>query len=848
MGKHISAYRNNDQPESTFPGCMWGIFYALDYHHWHNNVKKMLPHKRHNKRNTAKCNKNSKTIPGVNGASQKPINAEASHFLVNQPTTKTCSTQKRSLKARIKALVAEKLRMEDDNKERGSNFPALLQLERTLSVKHVESPKDAFNKTSNEWRSPIIFFPRKTTPGGTKLQHPARMTASDWKKFDICTKENLMDYIEHQKLSQNYTFSRKRDTSGDQARAKLLMQNASRCKLKEYADVLELYQVNKELFHGYQQQRDVDKENRLYMPNESTAKARLTKSGTFPVAKVSHSRRRNYKPAKLKDRQTERWSFLGGLKLQNGLQDPEVESEVVSHVEDGREQLEPQNKVHTNELSCTSKSFIHQVPDGSEPSRAGKHLSRIYDTVRVDDDSRDLKSCDFTTDGSVYNPRSSNSRHRRTASLNDSMHRYARLCDYNFSMKSKSDLSKSVRLTYESDILATRSAPISFKRNHSLPHGNSSWPLQDEESQDILYPSVSSTTVMVGTTATEDRYLSESEPVGHLETENQEMCSLSDATEEKLLGETNVEKSKCCLEVELLDRLKMGTKDCGTSNMDICCGEFNELTDVKSSSYDDLQVTCIEIDDKKVAETSQALLIRGRCLEPEFSTPAKLSLEGSENAYDYSYERGSPLHSFNSLDADFVSQSCSSETNLENSKTKNYIHSKLHTGDDADLNYAREILKVAGFHKNGFNEEWYLSDQPLSPLIFDEVEESWWPLESECSQENLILLYHHHFLFDLINEVMLSIYETSSTYYPRSLSTSCQVHPLHSANYEDEVLKSLSKLIVLKPELDQQLDDPVPQDLAKADGWMNLQMDSECVALELEDFIFYELLEELVSF
>lgn len=219
---------------------------------------------------------------------------------------------------------------------------------------------------------------------------------------------------------------------------------------------------------------------------------------------------------------------------------------------------------------------------------------------------------------------------------------------------------------------------------------------------------------------------------------------------------------------------------------------------------------------------------------------------GSENTYDYSHERESPLQSFNSLDADFVSQTCSSEAYLENPKTKNHIHAKLHTDDDADLNYAREILKVADFNKNGFHEEWYSSEQPLSPLIFDEVEESWWPLESECSQENLILLYHHQLLFDLINEIMLHIYETSSTYYPKALSTSCQVHPLHSANYEDEVLKSLSKHIVLKPELDQQLDDPVPGDLAKADGWMNLQMDSECVALELEDFIFDELLEELI--
>ncbi|KAL1827557.1 hypothetical protein ACET3Z_005969 [Daucus carota] len=845
MGKHFPAYRNNDQSEGIFPSCMWGIFYALDYHQWHNNVRKMLPHRRHNKRKNTKCNKNPKTISSVNGAAQKLMDAKASHFLVNQATTKTSSTYKRSLKARIKALVAEKIRKADDNRKRGPNFPALSQLERTLSVKHVESPKDSFGKAGNEWKSPIIFFPRKTAPGATKLQHPARMTASDWKKFNMCTKENLMDYIEHQKLSQNYTFTTTRETSADQARANLLMQNASRRHLKKYVDVLELFQVNEDLFQEFQQQRDVGKKDRLHMPNDSTAKARLTKSGTFPVANVSYMRRRNFKPTTLKDKQTEHWSFPGGVKLGDGHQDPEVDSKVVAHSKDERQRLDPQNKVDKHELSCTSNSLIDQVTDGNERLRTGKQRSRIYDTVIVDDDTKDLIKSDLTVDGSGYNLRNSNSGHRRTSSLNDSMHRYVRLCDYSFHIKSKSDLPKSITWTNEYDLSATRSTPISFRRNHSLPHCNISWPLQDEEFREILNPSVPSMTAMDG--------LSESKLVGLRGKEYPEYSEnflLSDAMEENLHGETIVENSKCSPEVEFLDSLTMGVGDCGTAKVDRHHEESDELTDEKSSSNDDLQVSCLKIDDKKVAETSQAILIRGRCLQQESLSPANSAFEGCESAYNYSHERESPLHSFNSLDADYVPQSCSSKMytgkDLKSFRTKNHIHSRLHSDDDADLSYAREILKVAGFNENGFHGEWYSSEQPLSPLIFNEVEESWWPHESECSQANLILLYHHQLLFDLINEVILQIYETSFTYYPRALSTSCQVHPLHSTSHDDEVLKSLTKWIVLKPELDQQLDDPVPRDLAKADGWMNLQMYSECVVLELEDFIFDELLEELI--
>ncbi|CAL5411058.1 unnamed protein product [Camellia sinensis] len=38
----ISQIANNQ------PGCVRGVLHALGYHHWHYNVKKLLPHKKHN--------------------------------------------------------------------------------------------------------------------------------------------------------------------------------------------------------------------------------------------------------------------------------------------------------------------------------------------------------------------------------------------------------------------------------------------------------------------------------------------------------------------------------------------------------------------------------------------------------------------------------------------------------------------------------------------------------------------------------------------------------------------------------------------------------------------------------
>lgn len=213
---------------------------------------------------------------------------------------------------------------------------------------------------------------------------------------------------------------------------------------------------------------------------------------------------------------------------------------------------------------------------------------------------------------------------------------------------------------------------------------------------------------------------------------------------------------------------------------------------------------------------------------------------------NYSNEMESPLNSLDSLDTELLSQPCSTTyaKNLEipNKILKNYSRTKLLTDIDSDLNYVREVLECAGFDKNGFNMAWYSSDQPLSPLTFDEVEDSRWPHGAECSEENISVLCRHQLLFDLVNEVIIQIYEKSFTYYPKELSSGCRVHTMHGKFHDEEVLKTISKSLVLKPELD----DPVTRDYGQDDGWMNLQMESECVALELEDLIFDELLEELI--
>ena len=61
-----------------------------------------------------------------------------------------------------------------------------------------------------------------------------------------------------------------------------------------------------------------------------------------------------------------------------------------------------------------------------------------------------------------------------------------------------------------------------------------------------------------------------------------------------------------------------------------------------------------------------------------------------------------------------------------------------------------------------------------------------------------------------------------------------------------EVWTNISWYLSWRPEADQSLDNNVTRDLAKSDGWMNLQFEVECIGLELEDMIFDDLLDEFL--
>lgn len=185
------------------------------------------------------------------------------------------------------------------------------------------------------------------------------------------------------------------------------------------------------------------------------------------------------------------------------------------------------------------------------------------------------------------------------------------------------------------------------------------------------------------------------------------------------------------------------------------------------------------------------------------------------------------------------------ETSIEQFSSE-FLRVLVNMKDAAEFNYVKHVLELSGFSRDELLGTWHSPDQPVDPTLFEEVESCMVP-EPHYPENKEGGNCDHLLLFDLINEVLLEIHERSFTYWPKTLSSNSHMRPIPVGYHVlEEVWASISWYLSWKPEVDLSLDDSVTRDLAKGDGWMNLQFEAECVGLEIEDLIFDDLLEELV--
>ncbi|KAG2334980.1 hypothetical protein Bca4012_000089 [Brassica carinata] len=182
---------------------------------------------------------------------------------------------------------------------------------------------------------------------------------------------------------------------------------------------------------------------------------------------------------------------------------------------------------------------------------------------------------------------------------------------------------------------------------------------------------------------------------------------------------------------------------------------------------------------------------------------------------------------------------------------------QIEAQDKGKFNYVRGILEISGFNAPESLSMWQSDYQPLDPLVYEEVATAaiagCMIQDPECSrnyeeEEESGGNCNHLLLFDLINEVLIEIYERSYHYCPKQLSTLCRIHPM-PVGYSvlKDVWVRINFYLRYKPHDEESFDEIMSRDLRRDDGWMDLQFESECVGIEVEDLIFEELLEELLG-
>ncbi|KAL8248132.1 hypothetical protein R6Q59_005000 [Mikania micrantha] len=158
--------------------------------------------------------------------------------------------------------------------------------------------------------------------------------------------------------------------------------------------------------------------------------------------------------------------------------------------------------------------------------------------------------------------------------------------------------------------------------------------------------------------------------------------------------------------------------------------------------------------------------------------------------------------------------------------------------DKAEFQFVKQVLDKSGFLL-GFGE-WY---QPMGPLLFEEVETCFLQAKylDSIKEEEVKINDHHLLLFDLVNEALLEIHNTTHTFCPHLLTTRSKLSPM-PVGYR--LLEQV--WVIVNMYLSWSFDDAMSRDLAEGNGWMNLHADAEFVGMQLEELLVDDLLDELV--
>ncbi|OMO97195.1 hypothetical protein COLO4_14800 [Corchorus olitorius] len=873
----------------THPGRVWGgILHVLNSQHWHwRSIKKRLPHKKHDgAKSDADAENPAESVraPSNSDSSSKYTEVEVAN------SSKVEGKKKRpsgSVKSRLKALITEEMsrRKGRGRHRRSSTYPT--RGAEDGSNHDAEAPIDddplpeilalgaelvAQNRKNNTFDSSSEDQVLEKS-----MEEPMITTDEDQvltkslEASDENSEESSLEHVDEseKQFIENAIFSQEGQNDRKQAFLRQKSKDGSpthhsNCLL----DALDLITMNKEFLEKILQDPGSPLAHHFHR-KKASFKKRIAKSGTFPSPGSSSRRGSSSVSNKQKQKQDEAKENESEVSCHGKvLLDQESTEEIcrksmpmiaADHRADGIHQLNQAN-AEIPDISCSSSSAHHldQTSGNQTAKRRFKHLKQKIkhaikeskkERYRIAMDavlhkiphrkgfSKDLTKdiVDYFKDPSkikdVFSESSSSSKRlkkheRRSTSFNDSIERYMQLYESNFNREAKEHISKGIQVTREvEDInLPHRVAPKSLERIFSSPELHSYHFNHGEDYSSDAFSLDMPTIAAYGTLSTssfneQGNHLDVSAALdchSHLDTlgESDLEDNLTDSSALYQLARTSSAKSETVVHEDNDSQTDQQDSKPGTSTI----VNVEELSPIPLLSFNF---------EEKIGTSAEIIISQD--LEPNHSDgfPDKLELLDDEE------------HEFR--DTTMVTKD---RVEFEIGKD---LKKDLDTDDEDKFNYVREVLELSGFSGNEALGRWYANDQPLNPLVFEKVKGCNF-YNPHCSKiEEGDYCNYHQLLFDLINEVLLELYEKSYSYYPRQLSSLCHIRTMPVGHYVlNEVWANISWYLSFETGYHKPLDYVASKDLTRSDGWMNLQFEIECIGLEIEELIFNDLLEELV--
>ncbi|KAF5199313.1 GTP-binding protein Obg/CgtA [Thalictrum thalictroides] len=862
--------------EDHHPGCMWGILHVLRSYQWHY-VKRVMPHKRRpgsrQRISGIRYSRLKSNVPGTCEA-QGFIDSEMDDGIMPE-MSESCPFNSRSCK--IHMQTSEEMCKEQYDRSRISSIRS--QFLRTASIHHLESSNHILPdevREDGKWPTIDLHQDDVNTPESTRdpfLVKTPGLPVSGSNGCELCSATTSEKNLSHNQLDDlgrqlldnaliRNTLERakeafKRHKSIDEKESP---QNVALYHSKEVLDALEIFDVNNGLYKKTLHESSFALAHHFRALQASSAKKGLTKSVSFPAA-GSFSRSKKTRKLKSMDREVGFFDDNTVSILKQDQESPDVGQTSTSsspgkHLElkkrrfkDIKQRIKKAIKESRKEGHRISMDAIfHKMPYGSRFSKdAKREMADKWKESVIDRDKKNIPRSHHETNNSM--PIHDKGRVNcigRTQSLSQSLDRYSQLFELTFGRETKQHPSDNLKLASESGTSSLGSTTKSFGRILSLPELESYFSLQCDESAGALSSGMQTRNIEDSSTSCGSLNCTKHKTDMGVSTENHAQLDTNQGklVEVGKISALNTHQVGLMLDpiTNIIDTKEDMVSDlCNLTNREGCpMPELEqEARPANSSNYKQAQPSPISVLDS--------------CFHENTSSPAELSVsegpelhpkqiyvdevDSSENLKDQSH-----MESFNG----FISIADHENVDIN----RKYLDSTSHhvqvdKKDEADFNYVRDVLKLSGFSGNECLGTWYSPDQPVDPSLFEEVE-SYSPLKSDCSGEEADSSYEHQLLFEIINEVLLDIYDRSFSYWPKPLSCNCHIRPMPTGIHVlEEVWANISWYLNSQPEFEP-LDYLVVRDLSKSDGWMNLQFDSECVGLELEEMILDDLLDELI--